>query len=163
MRSIDYELLSPEKFAPYGDVIHHSCGSEDIVINEGHTMRFHDMTNVDVGESGEVCVNIFRSHPVSFPFTIKIMECHPLGSQMFIPLSQNPYYVVVAEAGEFDESKIRVFLASPDQGVNYAPKTWHHYSLALNRTSDFLVVDRKGPGNNLEEVVLSHPIRLEVP
>lgn len=163
MKSIDYEILTAEKFAPYGDVIHTSCAAEQIVINDGRTMRFHDMASVDVREKGDVCVSIFKSHPAPYPFIIEKMENHPLGSQMFIPLSNNPYYVVVAEAGEFDESKIKVFLASPQQGVNYAPHTWHHYSLALYETSNFLVIDRKGAGTNLEEVKLTAPIRLELP
>jgi ureidoglycolate lyase len=29
---------------------------------------------------------------------------------------------------------------------------WHHPLLVLNADCRFLVVDRKGPGNNLEEV-----------
>ena len=82
---------------------------------------------------------------------------------MFLPLSGNPYYVVVSKAGEFDEAAIEVFLAASDQGVNYAPGTWHHYSLALHGVSDFLVVDRKGGGDNLVEVELESPFHLVSP
>jgi ureidoglycolate lyase len=35
--------------------------------------------------------------------------------------------------------------------VNYHRNVWHHPLLALDETSDFLVVDRGGAGNNLEE------------
>jgi ureidoglycolate lyase len=39
--------------------------------------------------------------------------------------------------------------------VNYAKGTWHHFLLALEAESDFLVVDRDGgPGENLDEVEL---------
>ncbi len=83
-------------------------------------------------------------------------------SQMFMPLPSNPYLVVVAPKGKFDESKVKVFLASPNQGVNYHVGTWHHYSLALDAVSDFLVVDRGGDGGNCDEVRLKESIVIEV-
>lgn len=152
MRMIKPEPLTAEAFAPYGDVIEPAGAAEAISINYGNTTRFHDLFPVDVAdEGGEVCVSIFRSNPLAQPVTIKIMEYHPLGSQAFFPLRAEPYLVVVAEAGDFDASKIRVFLARPGQGVNYRKGTWHHFSLALNTQSDFLVIDRKGAGDNCVE------------
>jgi len=62
--------------------------------------------------------------------------------------------VVVAEKGEFDPKKLRAFLAGPRQGVNYAAGTWHHYSLALEAVSEFMVIDRGGPEKNCDEVFL---------
>jgi ureidoglycolate lyase len=85
------------------------------------------------------------------PFEITMMERHPLGSQAFIPLNDKPYLVVVAPAGELDESKIRAFVTSGWQGVNYAKGVWHHPLLALGEVSDFIVVDRGGDGHNLNE------------
>jgi hypothetical protein len=73
------------------------------------------------------------------------LERHPLGSQAFISLSGNPYAVVVAPPGELDESRIRGFLAQPSQGVNYHMGTWHHYLLALEAASDFVVSTVSGP------------------
>jgi ureidoglycolate lyase len=82
------------------------------------------------------------------------MERHPLSSQAFIPMGQQPYLVVVAPKGEFDINKIEVFLASSNQGVNYHKGTWHHYCLALHQVSDFIVVDRGGAGDNCDVVNL---------
>ena len=59
-------------------------------------------------------------------------------------------------------ANIEAFLASPQQGVNYHANTWHHYSLALGGESDFLVVDRDGPGDNLQEVELAPEHRVLV-
>ena len=80
------------------------------------------------------------------------MERHPLGSQAFMPLSGHPYVVVVAPAGDFNASLLRAFLASPQQGVNYARGTWHHYCLGLSAVNDFLVLDRGGEGDNCDEI-----------
>ena len=50
-----------------------------------------------------------------------------------------------------------MFRASGNQGVCYAPNVWHHPLLALGQVSDFLVVDRDGPGTNLEETHYQRP------
>jgi len=89
------------------------------------------------------------------------MERHPLSSQLFIPLNQRPYLVIVAPAGPFDESAMKLFPAGPHQGVNYHTGTWHHYLLALEVDSDFLVIDRKSPGDNLDEIQLLHPFTFQ--
>jgi len=154
-RVIKAAPLSAEAFAPYGDVIEASEKTKKISINYGNTTRFHDLMKVDVAdEDGEPCVSIFRSTPLTLPITIKLMEYHPFGSQAFIPLGHEPYLLVVANAGDFNANKIKAFIARSDQGVNYHKGTWHHFSLALNHTSDFLVLDRKGEGNNCVEYAL---------
>ncbi len=145
------QQLTAENFAVYGDVISVSESAEHFAINDGHTMRYHDLANVDVAEQqGKTLLNIFRSTPLIFPLPIEMMERHPLGSQAFIPMSNQPYVVVVAPSGELDTRKIEVFLASSKQGVNYHKGTWHHFCLALNEVSDFLVVDRGGKGDNCD-------------
>ena len=45
----------------------------------------------------------------------------------------------------------RAFLERGDQGLQYAANTWHHPLLELQPVHDFLVIDRAGPGENLEE------------
>jgi ureidoglycolate lyase len=73
-----------------------------------------------------------------------------LGSQIFFPLQDRPWLVVVAEDAH-DFKSYRAFTATGSQGVNYARHVWHHPLLVLDPGSRFLVVDRKGPGDNLEE------------
>lgn len=151
MKTLAIEPLTREAFAPFGDVIELE-GAKQIPINLGTTIRYHDLANVDVAdEGGRTLVNLFRGQPRALPFEITMMERHPLGSQAFIPLNDKPYLVVVAPAGELDESKIRAFVTSGWQGVNYAKGVWHHPLLALGEVSDFIVVDRGGDGLNLNE------------
>ena len=143
--------LTAEKFSAYGDVISVSESAEHFAINDGHTMRYHNLADVDVAEQkGKTLINIFRSTPLAFPLPVEMMERHPLGSQAFIPTGKQPYVVVVAPKGELDTSKIEVFLATAEQGVNYHKGTWHHFCLALNEVSNFLVVDRGGEGDNCD-------------
>ncbi|BCZ77599.1 ureidoglycolate lyase [Paraburkholderia terrae] len=151
MKTLAIEPLTREAFAPFGDVIELE-GAKQIPINLGTTIRYHDLAKVDVtDEGGRTLVNLFRGQARALPFEITMMERHPLGSQAFIPLNDKPYLVVVAPAGELDESKIRAFVTSGWQGVNYAKGVWHHPLLALGEVSDFIVVDRGGDGHNLNE------------
>ncbi len=155
-RIVKPEPLTADAFAPYGDVIETESAKDVREINYGHTQRFHDLAAIDLDrEDGHALVSIFRSTPMHKPIELKIMERHPLGSQAFYPLSENPYLVAVAPAGDFDPAAVRVFLARPGQGVNYHAGTWHHFSLALGGVSDFLVIDRGGPGDNCDEVELA--------
>ena len=152
MRTIVPEQLTADAFAPFGDVIEASDQAEVIPINYGWTTRFNALTDVAVGD-GQAIISIFRSKPLTTP-VLKIFERHPLGSQAFMPLQGRPFLVAVAPPGDFDAAKVRVFRAGACQGVNYAKGTWHHFLLALEAESDFLVVDREGPGENLDEIEL---------
>ncbi|MEJ2442729.1 MAG: ureidoglycolate lyase [Exilibacterium sp.] len=147
--------LTRAAFARFGDVIEAGEQARHFTINQGYTERYHDLARVDVDAGdGRALVNIFRSTPLPKPLRLTVMERHPLSSQAFFPLSQRPYLVAVAPAGEFSAAAIEVFLAAPSQGVNYHRGTWHHFCLALEQTSDFLVLDRGGEGDNCDQVLL---------
>ncbi len=149
------KILTRENFAQFGDVIEVNDKAKNFSINHGFTQRYHDLAQVDVTEeNGRTLINIFRSTPLEQPVSIKVMERHPLSSQAFIPMGQQSYLVVVAPKGELDITKIEVFLASSNQGVNYHKGTWHHYCLALHQVSDFIVVDRGGVGDNCDVINL---------
>lgn len=154
MRRIVPEPLTADAFAPFGDVIEATDAAEVMPINYGWTTRYNALADVAVGD-GRAIISIFRSKPLTPP-VLKIFERHPLGSQAFMPLNGRPFLVAVAPSGDFDAAAVRVFRAAATQGVNYAKGTWHHFLLALEAESDFLVVDRDGGmGENLDEIELS--------
>lgn len=160
MKTLQIERLTRAAFAPFGDVIELD-GARHFPINSGTTERYHDLATVDVtGQGGRPLISLFRGQPRALPIDITMMERHPLGSQGFLPLAQASYLVVVAPAGEFDPAQMRAFWTEGWQGVNYAKGVWHHPLLALDRVSDFVVVDRGGEGHNCDELVLSEPWRL---
>ncbi len=151
--------LNADSFAEFGDVVQADGAFE--TINAGTTRSFADLASIDVtAEGGRVQVNIYRTTPVVMPFTIRMLERHPLSSQLFIPLERKPFLVVVAPPGaSVDPGKVRGFVTNGCQGVNYAPGTWHHPVLALDSESDFLVVDRAGPGKNCDELFFDSSVQ----
>ncbi len=158
-RILPPETLTVAAFAPFGDVIEACDSGRHFAINGGNTERYHDLMQIEVAAGGHPIVSIFRGQPRSLPFAVTMLERHPLGSQSFMPLGGVPYLVVVAPpAAVPDEAAIRLFVAQPGQGVNYARGVWHHPLLALEAVSDFLVIDYAGPGPNCDEVQLAQPL-----
>ena len=145
--------LTREEFAPFGEVLE-TDGAERRTINAGSTVRFHDLARVDVAaRGGYPLINLFRAQPLPLPLTVRIMEQHPLGSQAFIPVDHAPFLVVVAPGTDAPRlAELCAFVTDGRQGVNYGRGVWHHPVIAMNRETDFVVVDRGGPGDNLVEV-----------
>ena len=154
--------LTREAFAAFGDVI--DTDSAHYSINGGNTQRHHDLAHVEAaGPNGRVLINIFRGKPYAFPLTLTMVERHPLGSQAFIPLSPNPFLVIVCPDGEDGPGRPQAFVTRPGQGVNYPRNLWHGVLTPIGGEQDFLVVDRGGDGDNLEEFHFPVPLQIELP
>ncbi len=160
---LDIQPLTQATFAPFGEVIEADPATMRY-INNGTTERFHALASADVvGEGARVIINLFRGQPRGFPYEVGMMERHPFGSQSFSPISGRPFLVVVSEDEGGKPGRPQVFLARGDQGVNYRRNVWHHPLMSLGATSDFLVVDRDGSGNNLEEYFFDTPFIISEP
>jgi ureidoglycolate lyase len=161
MREMTPEPLTAEAFAPFGSVIEASDEGVKLDINQGHAVRYDRLAEIDAGEGGGFgIVSLFRAKPLAEP-VLRTFERHPLGSQTFVPLTGKPYLVAVAPAGPFNAARIRLFRAEGHQGVHYLKGVWHHFLLVLDE-SDFLVIDRAGPGDNCEEVALARGDEIRV-
>jgi ureidoglycolate lyase len=156
-RTITIEPLSAEAFAPFGQVIERA-GAHHYPINAGMTERYHDLARIELGGvHPRPLISLFHGRPYALPLALKLVERHPLGSQAFFPLSASPWLVIVAEDQGGTPVRLRAFRPSPGQGVNIAMNTWHGVLTPLEAVSDFLVVDRGGDGNNLEEHHFEEP------
>ena len=161
--TINPKPITKNNFSKFGDMIT-TADIKPIEINEGYAKRFDGIANLNTSrENGETTICIFSALKRSFPMKIDMMEKHPLGSQAFIPMKQTTFLVLVApEGNKPDLNKIEAFIVPQEIGVNYNPGTWH-FPLIATEDMNFLVVDRKGSGDNLiieniekEEVILKY-------
>ena len=159
-RSLVIEPLTAGAFEPFGTVIE-TADADSYPINDGTTTRLHALAAADAGPDGEAIVSIFRATRWPQPVTIRMMERHPLGAQAFFPLSPEDWLVVVAGGERPGADDLLLFRARGDQGVQYARGVWHHPLLVLAEQQDFLVVDRLGPGKNLEEIEVAPGVVIE--
>ena len=141
--------ITRENFTEFGDLI----SSEDINpidINAGYAKRFDNLANINTSiDGGKTMVSIFSALKRNFPMRIDMMEKHPLGSQAFIPMKETTFLVFVAPKGtKPNVKKIESFIIPKQTGINYKPGIWH-FPLISKKNMNFLVIDRKGKGNNL--------------
>ena len=156
-RAILAEPLAAAAFAPFGDVIE-ARGAPSFQINGGMCDRFHDLARMEfVGPAARVNISIGFGRPYALPLVLTLVERHPLGSQAFVPMTEDPFLVVVAPDEDGTHGRPRAFLTAPGQGVNYLRNTWHGVLTPLGRAANFLIVDRAGEGVNLEEYTYPDP------
>ena len=148
--TITPKKISKENFAQFGELIT-TDDIKPISINDGYAKRFDVIANLDTSkDNGEATISIFSALKRTFPMNIDMMEQHPLGSQAFIPMKETTFLSFVAPDGDKpDLDKVEAFIIPPGLGVNYKTGTWH-FPLISTEDMNFLVVDRKGSGDNLK-------------
>ena len=155
--------ITKENFSKFGDMIT-TENIKPLEINNGYAKRFDGIAKIDTSyNNGETTISIFSALKRSFPMKIDMMEKHPLGSQAFIPMKETTFLTLVAPEGEkLEVDKIESFIIPKGKGVNYKTGIWH-FPLISTEDMDFLVVDRKGSGENLiiknlekEEIILKY-------
>ena len=161
--TVNPKPITKENFSKFGDVIT-TDDIKPLEINDGYAKRFDGIANLNTSkDNGETTICIFSALKRSFPMKIDMMEKHPLGSQAFIPMKETTFLVLVAPKGAKPNlNEVEAFIVPPGIGVNYNPGTWH-FPLIATEDMNFLVVDRKGSGENLvienldkEEVILKY-------
>jgi len=149
--------LTKDGFRAYGDVIE-KPGSENFQINNRNCTRHHALCRAEIeGNGGQVGISIFSAFPFDLPLKLPSVERHPLGSQAFYPLGSQQWLVIVCDDKNGIPVRPSAFLASPNQGINFHRGVWHGVLTPLYEQSDFLVMDRLGEGDNLEEHKFKSP------
>ena len=147
-------IIKPKKitrknFQKFGDLISVKK-KKSININDGYAKRFDNLCRINTSsKKGKTIMSIFSAKKRKFPMNIKMMEKHPLGSQAFVPMNETTFLVFVAPKGKRPNTKkIKSFIVPKQTGINYKPGIWH-FPLISTKNMNFLVIDRKGIGNNL--------------
>lgn len=151
-RTLTPRPLTPEAFAPFGEVLDAS-GQPDRIINAGLCGRFHDRARLDFGAEtgGRAGISIFDAVPRALPYEFALVERHPEGSQAFLPMTMSPFLVIVARDEDGVPGRPLAFLTAPGQGINLHRGTWHGVLTPLAAPGLFAVVDRIGASPNLQE------------
>jgi ureidoglycolate lyase len=157
MPAIQTEPLTAAAFAPFGEVL--DATGVHRLINEGMCRRHHDRAALDFAD-GRAGISIFRAEPRALPYRLDLIERHPDGSQAFLPMTADPFLVIVSPG---PQATPRAFLTNGAQGVNLARGTWHGVLTPLAAPGLFAVVDRIGPGPNLEEFRFTEPWTVTAP
>lgn len=150
--------LTAKAFAPFGDVLE-AAGTPDRVINQGMCGRHHDLARLDIHD-GRAGISLFDAQPRALPYRLEMVERHPDGAQCFVPMTAQPFLVVVAPDADGVPGAPLAFVTAPGQAVNYHRGTWHGVLTPLHAPGLFAVVDRIGPGANLKEHWFATPFEV---
>ena len=148
--------LTQADFEPFGDVIELRA-QPDKIINQGMCGRHHDLAVLDFAD-GRAGISLFDAEARHLPCEVALVERHPLGSQALVPMSGTPFLVLVAEDNGGTPANIQAFITHPRQSVNPHRGVWHGVLCPLGERGLYAVVDRIGPGDNLEEHWFDTPL-----
>ena len=154
------EPMTADAFAPFGDLLE-AKGTPDKIINQGLCGRFHDRARMDFSD-GRAGISIFHAEKRDLPLKLDLVERHPDGSQAFVPMSHQPFLVVVAEDQNGTPQNIRAFLTEAGQAINIHRGVWHGVLTPLYDPGLFPVIDRIGEGPNLEEYWLPDEVIIAI-
>ena len=148
--SFKIEEITKEKFSKFGDFINpYSVESTNINLNT--TKSYFDLANIDIdGEDKRVRLNLFEAKKRIFPLQIDMLENHPFSSQVFLPLGNHPFIVVVCPANEKPNlNDLNLFRVNNGFGINFKPRVWH-FPLISIENAKFITIDKKNDEGNLE-------------
>lgn len=134
LRTVTAEPLTPEGFAPFGEVLgmSHAAGRD---VNLGTAVRFDHAAHLENARPGaRPNLAVFQAAAQSLPFAVTLLERHPFSTQAFLPLRAARWLICAAPSladGMPDIAGLRAFGARGDQGVNLRRAIWHHPILAL--------------------------------
>jgi ureidoglycolate lyase len=146
---IAIQEITTVAFAPFGDLITLK-DAPDQIINQGFCGRHHDLAAMEFIDA-RAGISLFKAAARTLPYRLEMMERHPLGSQAFIPMTVDPFLVIVAPDDNGVPAVPVAFITTPGAGINFHRNIWHGVLTPLSEPGLFAVVDRIGDGNNLQE------------
>lgn len=150
--------IDPVIFSEFGDLMVAS-GDPDKIINQGKCGRWHDLAQLDFTD-GRAGISLFLSEKRDLPYQLDLLERHPMGSQSFIPMTENPFLVIVAHDRAGRPAEPLAFEVPAHHAVSFHRNIWHGVLTPLHSPGLFAVIDRIGSGDNLEEFWFERPYRV---
>jgi len=156
--------ITADAFAPFGALIDAASVSPE-AINDGTTMRHSDLASLDLRAANrDPVIGIYVAQARRFPLRVAKLERHRQAAQVFVPLGNHRFVVMVAAGGEApDWTELRAFVTAPGQGVSLDRGCWHHGLIALGDGDRFAVIEGGDYRADTEEVEAPQAIELAAP
>lgn len=158
MRTLTAQPITPEAFAPFGDVL---------VPPQEFARRYYSDGLSNGRPAAAASLSLSHVKPLaSLPLEAVQMERHAFSSQSFMPLDVSRYLAIVAPHGADggpDLDNVQAFLVPGDIGITYGRDVWHHPLSVLDRPGRFAIfMWLDGTTGDEEFVTLAAPFRVTV-
>lgn len=138
MRRLHARPITAAAFAPFGTLIDAAAKSPE-AINDGTTRRHSDLATLDLRDP---VLGIYVAQARRLPLRITKLERHREAAQVFLPLGDHRFIVLVAQGADApDWQRIEAFITGPGQGVSLRRGCWHHGLVALGDGDRFAVLE----------------------
>lgn len=158
-RMLRAQPLTPEAFAPYGDVISYPVAT-------GRAYFEQALGNLREHATPSLSTTLRPPMASSQRLSVELLERHEYSSQTFLPLGDVKWLIVVCPHhpdGGPDSERSVAFIANGRQGVTYRPDTWHHGLTVLEGTGQFAVFMWRDGTQGDEEFVKIKPFDVILP
>ncbi len=149
--------LTPEAFAPYGEVF---AVPETVGVRTSFDTGLANL-RPDVPAS----LSLILAAPVPQPVTLGVIERHVFTSQSFVPMAPARWVIVVAPGTPEDGPDLaaaEAFLPATGQGITLAPGTWHAPLSVLDAPAPFALLMWRDYGPDDEEVIAMPPLAVAI-
>lgn len=137
--------LTPQAYAPYGDVLSADFSPHAGKANRDSAELFQHLTTIqNLRPHARPNWKIYRCTPVlETAVSVVELEKHPYSTQLFAPMQDGRYLIVVAAAKANDDktpdlTTLRAFIATSPQAITYHPNIWHLPMTVLDHKTDML-------------------------
>lgn len=157
---IECDVMDAAAFAPFGTLIDASSRAPEN-INDGTTQRHSELASLDVRGDRDPVLGIYVARARRMPMRVARLERHRLAAQVFLPLGNHRFIVIVAPGQATpDWARIEAFMTQPGQGVALKRGCWHHGLVGLNDGDRFAVIEGAAYRRDTEEVEAPEAIEL---
>lgn len=154
--------IDPVAYAPYGAVVAAGDATLARAANHGEAQAWDALAVLESRRdaSARCTASLFRCRALAgTELPIRWLERHAFSTQMFVPMREARYLVVVARGGEVpDLATLAAFVVEGAQAITYFPGTWHHPMVALGGGIDFVnVLFSDGTERDCDEIAYAEP------
>ncbi len=167
MPIIKATAVTPENYAPYGQVLRAEALGPQVSANMGTAVRFTELADLkNLRPKAKPHLSIYRCQPYLEGIDINLLERHEHSTQIFWALNPSAKYLGIVSLGkkEPDLSTLQAFVFEGAVGLSYRPGIWHHPMVALGQATDFAcLVYEDSSASDCEVLDLAETISIEPP
>lgn len=162
MRTIRAAPIDAAAYGRYGKIVHAGTSGTARSANHGTAQAWDALAVIENlrGERARATASLFRCRALEGEtLAVRWLERHPGSTQMFVPMLCARYLVVVALGADApDLETLQAFVAAGTSAITYAPGTWHHPMVALEKDADFVnVIFADGTAGDCDECAFDPP------
>jgi len=139
MQKVKVEKLTPESFAPFGDVL--TTEGRDFAGEEGLYRWYEKQASVE--GAGTVSINLLTA--IERDFVCQRFEMHTGTAETLLPLTGGMIVAGIPE-GEVSVDRLRAFYVPVGTGVSWHAGAWHYAPYPVGGDATCAIIFRHGTG-----------------